>query len=143
MNQDQFNALVAAMKDVSTMKYSCDIELSGTPGEHATGSIIINRSDFALIKLKWAFITGEIDDPANFSIDLSLQNTKRFWKGPTPPMALSFGSPQTSIWDEYRPPILIPNQTTVYIDLTNNYAAPVDNMKIQIILEGNEKVQPL
>lgn len=143
MNHDQFDALQAAMKDISSMKYDTVIELSGTPGERNTGSIIINRSDFALVKLKWAFVTTPENDPCDFSIDLSLQNTKRFWKGPTAPMALTFGSPNTSLWDEYRPPILIPIQTTVYIELTNHYAGQGEARKIQIILEGDEKVQPL
>lgn len=132
------------MKDISSMKYDTVIELGGDPGDVATGSIIINRSDFALVKLKWALVTTpETEVPHDFSIDLSLQNTKRFWKGPTAPMALTFGSPYTSLWDEYRPPILIPIQTTVYIELVNHNTTSVDARKIQIILEGDEKVQPL
>lgn len=144
MNQDQFIALQEAMKNLSSMKYGTTIELGGTPGDRATGAIVVNRSDFALVTLKWAFVTSmESTAAADFSIDLSLQNTKRFHKSPTPPMALSFGSPNTSIWDKYAPPILIKIQTTVYIELTNLFAAPVDPMKIQILLVGDEKVQPL
>jgi hypothetical protein len=58
-------------------------------------------------------------------------------------MASVFGSPRTNIWIENAPPVIIPDQTTVYIALQNHYAADGDDRKVQVWLIGNEKDKQL
>ena len=140
---DQIQALAQAMKHMKVMKYGDTITLPGTVGEVGTGTIVINRSDFAWISLRYALVTDDLTDPLNFSIDVSLQNDKRFYKSQTAPMASVFGSPRTNIWIENAPPVIIPDQTTVYIALQNHYAADGDDRKVQVWLIGNEKDKQL
>jgi hypothetical protein len=135
MDQNQ----IEAMKNVRSMKYGLTITLGGTPGDRATGSVVINRSDFALCELQHCVVGDDGTDPMQYTIDFSLQNTERFHKGPNAPLALLFGSPRTNIWSKYKPPIQIEENTTVYIELINNYAAPGDERTIQIWLDGAEK----
>jgi len=130
---------IEAMKSVRSMEYGLTITLGGTIGDKVTGSVVINRSDFALMELQHCVVGDDGTDPMQYAIDFSLQNTERFHKGPTPPMALLFGSPRTNIWKQYKPPVQIEENTTVYIELTNNYASSGDDRTIQIWLVGAEK----
>lgn len=136
---DRIQALATAMKNMKTMSYGDTITLPGDVGESATGSIVINRSDFAWRFLLYSLVTDDQTDPLNFSIDVSLQNDKRFYKSQNAPMANIFGSPRTGIWIENAPAVIIPNQTTVYIKLENHYAANGNPRDIQVWLLGNEK----
>jgi hypothetical protein len=131
--------LAEAMKHMKVIKYGVTITLPGTPGETASDSVVINRSDFAWRKTMYAMVTDDPTDPYNFSIDVSLQNDKRFYKSPNPPMANIFGSPRHGIWYENAPVVIIPDQTTVFVTLANHYAASGDDKKIQVWLVGNEK----
>jgi hypothetical protein len=140
---DQLSALAQAMKFMKVMKYGDIITLPGTVGQSGTGTIVINRSDFAWISLRYALVTDDLADPLNFSIDVSLQNDKRFYKSTNAPMASVFGSPRTNIWNENAPPVIIPNKTTVYITLENHYAANGADRLIQVWLVGNEKDKQL
>jgi hypothetical protein len=130
--------IIAAMKDVRNMRYGVKVTLPGAIGEAGTGSVVINRSDFALYEIQHCVVGEDGTDPMQYTIDFSLQNTERFYKGPEAPMALLFGSPRTNLWSEYRPPIEIKKNTTVYFELQNRYAAPGDERKIQIWLVGCE-----
>jgi hypothetical protein len=136
---DQLLALAEAMKNMKVMKYGDTITLPGTPGETGSASVVINRSDFAWRYTMYSLVTDDLTDPLNFSIDVSLQNDKRFYKGQNAPMAAIFGSPRTGIWIENAPAVIIPNQTTVFITLLNHYAAADHDRNIQVWLVGNEK----
>jgi len=136
---DNIQSLANAMRQMKVMKYGDTITLPGEIGETGTGTIVINRSDFAWISLRYALVTDDPTDPLNFSIDVSLQNDTRFYKSQNAPMASIFGSPRTNIWNENAPPVIIPNQTTVFITLMNHYAADGDSRNIQVWLVGNEK----
>lgn len=135
MNQEMIDKL----KDVSPMQYIVNVDLGGDPGDFSDATEVINRSDFALMAIKYSVVGDDGTDALQFSIDWSEQNTRRYWKGANAPMALSFGSPRTSIWSEFRKPITLKENTTVYVRLTNHYAASGDTRKVQIILEGFEK----
>lgn len=135
MNQD----MIEKLKDVSPMSYVINVDLGGTPGDVSDGTEVINRSDFALMAVKWAVVGDDGTDDQQFSLDWSEQNTRRYWKGANAPMALTFGNPRTSIWSEFRKPIVLKENTTIYIRISNHYAAPGATRKIQIIFEGFEK----
>lgn len=136
---DNITALANAMKKMKVMKYGVNITLPATPGEYATGSVVINRSDFAWIYTQYSLVTDDLTDPLNFSIDVSLQNDRRFYKSQNAPMANIFGSPRTSIWTPNSPPVIIANQTTVYIKVENHYAAAGNEREVQVWLVGNER----
>lgn len=136
---ENINALANAMKNMKRMRYGINLTLPEDPGETVTGAIVINRSDFAWIYLVYALVTDDITDPLNFSIDVSLQNDRRFYKSQNAPMATTFGSPRTGIWLPNTPPVIIANQTTVYIKLENHYAAGGTSREVQVWLWGNEK----
>jgi hypothetical protein len=132
---------IDAMKKVRSMRYGLTMTLPANPGERVTGSVVINRSDFALMELQHCVVGDDGTDPMQYSIDFSLQNTERFHKGPNPPMALLFGSPRTNIWKPYAPPVKIDKNTTVYVELQNAYAAVGAERTIQVWLVGAEKKQ--
>jgi hypothetical protein len=136
---EQLLTLAEAMKNMKVMKYGVTITLPGAVGETASDSVVINRSDFAWRFLQYSLVTDDLTDPLNFSIDVSLQNDKRFYKSPNAPMANIFGSPRHGIWIENAPVVIIPEQTTVFVTLMNHYAAGGDDRKIQVWLVGNEK----
>ena len=129
---------IDVMKKVRNMKYEISVELPGTPGESATGSVVINRSDFAMTELRHVVVGDDGTDQEQYSIDFSLQNTERFYKGPSAPMAKLFGSTHTNIWSKVSPAVVIKKNTTVYVELKNHYAAAGNTRTVQIWLYGQE-----
>lgn len=136
---DRLMQMADAMKNMKPMKYGDTITLPGTVGESGSGTIVINRSNFAWRYTMYSLVTEDPTDPLNFSIDVSLQNDRRFYKSQNAPMARIFGSPRTNIWMENAPPVIIPDQTTVFITLVNHYAIDGNARDIQVWLCGNEK----
>jgi hypothetical protein len=131
--------MIEKMSQVDWNEYEMTIELNKVVGEKNTGSVVINRSDFALIMVQHSVVGDDGTDPMQYSIDVSEQNTYRRWKGANAPMALTLGSPRTSIWKEFRKPWALKKNTTMYVELTNRYAADLDaNIKVQILLCGYE-----
>lgn len=131
--------MIQKLKDVENMQYEATVNLGADPGDFVEATLVINRSDFALTTLKYALIGEDGTDPLQFSIDWSEQNTRRYWKGNQAPMALTYGSPRTSLWKEYKKPITLKENTTLFLKITNHYAAAGDIRKIQVIFEGFEK----
>jgi hypothetical protein len=142
MNEQQITELATAMKYMRRTRYGVSVNIPADPGESETVSVLINRSDFAWLRTQYALETDDLTDPLNFSIDISLQNETRFYKGPAP-MASTFGSPRTGIWMENAPATIIKNQTTVYIKVTNRYASSGSVRPLQVWIVGNEKDKAL
>lgn len=131
--------MMAKMKDVEWNEYEMTIELNRVVGEKNTGSVVINRSDFAITQIQHCVVGEDGTDPMQYALDVSEQNTFRHWKGANAPMALMFGSPRTSIWKEFKKPWAVRKNTTMYVELTNRYVADLPaNIKVQVLLCGYE-----
>lgn len=136
MNRAQMDV----MNSVELMDYPLELELGGDDGDVSEASLTINSANFALLYIQHMVIGDDGTDAMQYSIDWSIQNIRRFWKGTSAPMALSFGNPRTSIWKMFRKPVRINEQVTVYVKLTNRYGTTgVAARKIQIIFSGYER----
>lgn len=127
------------MNDVEFMEYPLELTLPKEVDATVEAALTINTCDFAIMNLKHCVVGDDGTNAMQYSIDWSIQNDRRFWKGSSAPMALMFGSPRTSIWTEFRKPIRIMQQVTLYVKLTNRYAADLaDDIKVQILFCGYE-----
>lgn len=134
MNQQQQDV----MKNLRPEDYKVDITLPGTPGEKASATFVINRSDFAFWQISHCVVGDDGTDPEQYLIDWSEQNEIRYYKGTSPIHAKIFGSVSHGLWKQYDPPIKLALNTTVYVELTNAYAASGSERKIQVIFTGAE-----
>lgn len=126
------------LRDLISMTYTVNLDLPADPGESVTGSMVINRRDFIVERIKHCVLADDGTDPEQYQLDWSIQNDRRFWKGDQAPMAALFGSVKTGRWQEISPPIPLEQQTTVYIKLTNRYPAGGLVRKVQVVFEGSE-----
>lgn len=126
------------LKDLLDMTYTVNVDLPADPGESVIGSIVINRRDFIIERIKHCVIGDDGTDPEQYQLDWSIQNDRRFWKGDQAPMAQLFGSVKTGRWQEISPPIPIEQQTTLFVKLTNRYAAGGLERRVQVTFEGSE-----
>lgn len=132
------NQAVRAMANLKSNAYGVEITLDNTAGADETASVVINRRDFAIRKLKYVVVGDDGTDAQSFGLDFSLQNEERFFKDVIP-LAPIYGSAHHGIWHQFEPAIQVPEQTTIYIRVINRYAVqPAAPMVIQVFLEGAE-----
>jgi hypothetical protein len=134
-------------KKYEESQYTIDLVLPGTVGEEVTATVVTRERPFAMTMITHC-VVGDVPDPATgardpeqYSIDWSISNEKRYWKGGSAPMAQSaFGSVHTGQWVSFPQPVAIEAKTTLYITLQNRYAAPGNTRKVQVILHGVERI---
>jgi len=122
------------------MMYPIDINVPGTPGALAKGSVPLNNRPFVLHKIKHQILIRTYDDKATppipvwldtffnqqhgmYRIDWSIHETARFWKG-TPPMADMFGSIRHGVFDPLDCPLVIDGNETLNVQITNEFIMP-------------------
>lgn len=135
------------IKKYEESQYTIDLVLPGIVGETVTATVVTRERPFAMTMITHCVvgdvpdpITGALD-PEQYSIDWSISNEKRYWKGGSAPMAKSaFGSVVTGQWISFPQPVAIEAKTTLYVTLMNRYAAPGNSRKIQVILHGVERI---
>jgi len=121
--------------------YTIDVELPSEPGSSVEADVVTRERPFALTQLMHCVVEEDGNDPEQYSIDLSVQNEKRYWKGASAPMAkAAFGSVKTGRWIPFATPIPVEAKTSLFIRVTNRYATATGTRKIQIILHGVERV---
>ena len=133
---------------VEQSQYTVDLTLPATPGESVTATVVTRERPFALAFISHQIvdddpITGGGADPENYSIDWSIQNEKRYWKGGTPPMApAGFGSIRSGLWINFPQAVPIEAKTTLFVTLQNRYPAtsPKIQRHVQIIFHGVERI---
>jgi hypothetical protein len=122
-------------------KYSVELVLPANPGEEVETTIVTRERPFALQQITHCVIGDNGTDSEQYSIDWSIQNEKRYWKGSSAPMArAAFGSVSTGRWIPFKQPIAIEAKTTLFVKLQNRYAAATSTRSIQVIFHGSEKV---
>jgi hypothetical protein len=136
------------IKKYEESQYTIDLVLPGIVGETVTATVVTRERPFAMTMITHC-VVGDAPDPAagfqmdpeQYSIDWSISNEKRYWKGGSAPMAKSaFGSVHTGQWISFPQPVAIEAKTTLYVTLMNRYAAPGNSRKIQVILHGVERI---
>jgi hypothetical protein len=133
--------------DCEQSQYTVDLLLPSTPGQDVTATVVTRERPFALMMITHQIvgddpITAGGPDPENYSIDWSIQNEKRYWKGGTAPMARAgFGSTATGVWITFPQPIPIEAKTTLFVTLQNRYpaTAPSVERNVQVIFHGVER----
>lgn len=118
------------------------IALPGTENDSAGGDVVTRERPFIIEQLKHTVIGDDGTDAEQYSIDWSIQNQKRYWKGATAPMAKLFGSTHTDRWSPFRVPIAIPGKTTLNVELTNRYTGGGGPRTVQVTFEGFERRRP-
>lgn len=140
------------------MELTVDIDVPGTVGAIGKGSVVLNNRPFVLQKIKHQIIFQAFDltvaklnnyfnqQHGMYRLDWSIHETARFWKG-TPPMADTYGSVRTGIWDPLDAPLVIDGNDTLNVAITNEFLnvagappAPVP-YRVQIKFCGVERVQ--
>jgi len=135
MTQQNFN-----YEDYEDSVYTATIDLPADPGEENETVIVTNERVFAFQQLKHAVISDDGTDAESYLIDWSVQNEKRFWKGPIAQLAKMFGSTHTSIWTPFRVPVPVQPKTSLYIRVVNKYPDNTGGIrKLLITFEGMEK----
>lgn len=134
MNQSEQEVL----KNLRPNEYLVNITLPGTPGEKASATFVVNRSDFAVWRISHCVVGDDGTDEQQYLLDWSEQNEVRYYKGATPPHSLLFGSVRHGIWKEYDPPIKLELNTTVFVELTNAYPGTGSERQIQVLFTGAE-----
>lgn len=132
-NQDDFN-----YAEWEGSQYPVNVDLPANNGDRVTGSVVTREREFILHKIKHCVIGDEGDDPEQYSLNWSIQNDKRFWKGDSPPMARMFGSVHHGVWTPLGSPVKLPPKSTLYVELQNRYVPDGDPKQIQVIFEGLE-----
>lgn len=133
--------------DLEQSQYTVDLILPATPGQDVTQTIVTRERPFALMLITHQIVGDDPinnggADPENYSIDWSIQNEKRYWKGGTPPMApAAFGSIRSGQWITFPQAVPIEAKTTLFVTVQNRYpaTAPAVERKIQVIFHGCER----
>jgi hypothetical protein len=135
------------VKKYEQSQYTVDVVLPAAVGETVTATVVTRERPFALTMITHC-VVGDLPDavtgardPEQYSIDWSISNEKRYWKGGSPPMAQpGFGSVSTGQWISFPQPISIEAKTTLFVTVQNRYAAATVSRKIQIIFHGVERI---
>lgn len=134
MNKEEIDL----MKNLRPIDYAVTCSMGGTPGDTVEATFVINRSDFAVCSIQYAVLGDDGTDPQQFLLDWSEQNTIKYNKSQNGLHAQIYGSVRHGIWKEYVPPINLALNTTVFIKLTNVYAAAGNQRNIQVVFSGYE-----
>lgn len=129
-------------KQFEDSKYTVELVLPANPGEEVETSIVTRERPFALQLITHQVIGDDSGtDTEQYSIDWSIQNEKRYFKGQGAPMARAgFGSISTGRWINFRQPIAIEAKTTLFVKLQNRYTVSTETRKVQVIFHGSERV---
>jgi hypothetical protein len=129
-------------KQFEDSKYTVELVLPANPGEEVETSIVTRERPFALQLITHQVIGDDAGtDTEQYSIDWSIQNEKRYFKGQGAPMARAgFGSIATGRWINFRQPIAIEAKTTLFVKLQNRYTVSTETRKVQVIFHGSERV---
>ena len=123
-------------------QYVVELELSGTVNETVETTIVTRERPFVMTMITHCVVGEDGNDPEQYALDWSIQNEKRYWKGPaTAPMAkAAFGSVKTGRWISFPQPIPIEAKTSLFVKVINRYAADQEDPRtIQVIFHGLEE----
>jgi hypothetical protein len=128
------------------MQFTVNIDVPAAFGSEARGQVAINDRPFIL-----EFITHQIvpevlepDSQAIFvqdglyTLDWSLFEQARFWKG-VPPMAdTGYGSIRHGVWIKLPAPVSLPGNETLHVIVRNMFPRE-DPFRIQVIFHGIQR----
>jgi hypothetical protein len=135
MPEQQFN-----YEDWESSKYTVNLDLPSTNGDSVEGSVVTRERPFILHRIKHTVVGEDGADPEQYSLDWSIQNEKRFWKGDSEPMARHYGSTHHGVWSPLSVPVPLEAKTTLYVRCVNRYNdAEPTTRKLQVVFEGLER----
>lgn len=132
MPEQEFN-----YKDWESSQYTINLDIPVTEGDSVDGSVVTRERPFIVTQIKHTVVGEDGTDPEQYSLDWSIQNDKRFWKGNAAPMARMYGSTHTNVWSPLPVPVPLEAKTTLDVQLINRNGDAVAR-KVQVIFEGFE-----
>lgn len=124
-------------KDWEASQYTVNLDIPTTEGDSVDGVVVTRERPFILHRIKHSVIGEDGNDPEQYSLDWSIQNDKRFWKGDSAPMARVYGSTHTGVWSPLSVPVPLEAKTSLYVQLINRNADQAER-KVQVVFEGLE-----
>jgi hypothetical protein len=145
------------LTDMIPMLLSVNVEVPATFGALGQGSVALNDRPFILTGVRHQILTYR--NPAavppvladNFhpwffqdgfyTLDWSLYEQARYWKG-APPMAdVAFGSVKTGIWIPLPAPVSMPGNDTLNVNIRNmvDRTAYCQKFTVNVIFDGVQK----
>lgn len=133
---------------LSQLSYIVNVEIGAAFGNVGAGSIAVNNEPFLLTGIRHQIIYDGVNTAAAqlqdglYSIDWSLMETQRFFKGARPMANAMFGSPTYGNWKEFNVPIPLQGNETLNVAVMNLYRADRTNpWEVQIIFDGLERAK--
>jgi len=122
------------------MSFGVNILVQPNLGDAQKGQVAINDKPFILKGVRHQIIEGGIPIPfiqqdGLYSIDWSLYEQLRFWKGATPYADVMFGSVRNGIWKDLDAPVALPGNETLHVEVQNGLARPAP-ITVQILFVG-------
>lgn len=140
----------AALKlsDFVPMQFIINVDLPLAFGAEGRGQVSVNDRPFVLQWLTHQIIPSALDQNQDvtgwfyqdglYSLDWSLYEQARFWKG-TPPMAdAAFGSIRDGNWKRLPAPVSLVGNETLNVVIRNQVLREAD-IKLQVIFHGIQR----
>lgn len=130
------------------MQFITEVEVPETVGGEGRGQVAINDRPFILQKITHqiipsaliaeADVTGWAYQDGLYTLDWSLYEQARFWKG-VPPMAdAGTGSIRHGNWIELPAPVSLPGNETLHV-IIRNQVLRQEAFKVQVIWHGIQR----
>lgn len=130
------------------MEFVIDVDVPQAFGGDGRGEVSINDRPFVLEWLSHQIIPAELNANQDvtgwfyqdglYSLDWSLYEQARFWKG-VPPMAdAAYGSIRTGIWKKLPAPVSLTGNETLNVIIRNRVARQED-FQVQVIFHGIQR----
>lgn len=121
-------------------------DIGQNEGDELPGQAAIKNQPFLLIRITHRIIRAgvplaNLEQDGAYSLDWSLQETQRFFKGDVPNAEAMFGSARTGIWVDLPAPISVDANDTLGAAIKNELQRPAP-FTVQVIFHGIEKINP-
>ena len=133
---------------IQYMQYIVNVEIEPEYGKVGTASVATNDRPFMLTSIRHEIIydgvsvASTIQQDGLYSIDWSLFDTDRFFKGSKPMANAAFGSPRFGNWKDFAVPIPMEKSVTLHAAVMNLYVGDrTDDWKVQVIFNGVERLK--
>lgn len=134
--------------NIQNMQYIVNVEIEPEYGKIGTASIATNDRPFMLTAIRHEVIWSGVDDDLTmaqdglYSIDWSLYETDRFFKGSKPMANAAFGSPRYGNWKDFPVPIPLSKSQTLYAAVQNlRRTDRLEDWIVQVIFSGVERLK--
>lgn len=141
MDRDQ----LLDFSDYQPQFYTAKIEIGANIGDEEAGQVAINDRPFLIQRITHQITSAGVPfflllQDGLYSIDWSLYEQKRFWKGSAPSALAAFGNARTGIFMDLPSPVSVIGNETLHVNIQNQVdrGAPIT---VQVIWHGIESLK--